>query len=68
LSDGQTAAAAAADRCNKVGHIQGGSKSKLLILSEYVKKTRRSEEREQIRTARDKMKLSDIFTPAFFNP
>jgi len=38
LSDGQTAAAAAADRCNKVGHIQGGSKSKLLILSEYVKK------------------------------
>jgi len=38
LSDGQTAAATAADRCNKVGHIQGGSKSKLLILSEYVKK------------------------------
>ena len=41
MSDGQTAAAAAAaDRCDKAGHIQGGSKSrpKLLILSEYVKK------------------------------
>jgi len=42
LSDGQTAAAAA-DRCDKAGHIQGGSKSrpKLLILSEYVKKTKK---------------------------
>jgi len=40
-----------------------GQKSKLLILSEYVNKTEKIGECEQIRTATEKIEaLSDIFT------